>query len=349
MSTPVRARSSRASRGRAFRRPVTRERSRLSFSDYVSLARKQGDSFEEGIATALQAILVSPNFLFRIERDRPAPAGRTSVPVSDYELASRLSYFLWSSMPDEELLRVAGQGTLAAARRPGRPRCGGCCAIRSRARWWRTSPASGCSSRTSTWSGRTWNASRCSTRACATRCGARPSCSSRTSSGKTAASWSSSTPNYTFLNERLARFYGIPGVTGPEFRRVDMSGTERGGGILAHASVLTVSSYSTRTSPVLRGKWILENLLNAPPPPPPPGVPPLDDTKVGQSGTLRQQMEEHRKNPACCSCHSRMDPLGFGLENFNAIGAWRTEDGKFPVDASGALPGWPFVPRRPPN
>ena len=145
--------------------------------------------------------------------------------------------------------------------------------------------------------------------------------------------------NYTFLNERLARFYGIPGVIGPEFRRVDMTARERGGGILAHASVLTVSSYSTRTSPVLRGKWILENLLNAPPPPPPPpGCRRSMTAKVGQSATLRQQMEEHRKNPACASCHSRMDPLGFGLENFNAIGAWRTQDGKFPVDASGSLP-----------
>src|SRR5262249_24234837 len=140
--------------------------------------------------------------------------------------------------------------------------------------------------------------------------------------------------NYTFLNERLARFYGIPGVTGPEFRRVDVSGAERGGGILAHASVLTVCSYSTLTSPVLRGKWILENLLNAPPPAPPPGVPPRDDTKTGQSGALRQQLEEHRRTPACSSCHARMDPLGFGLENFNAIGGWRTQDGKFPVDAS---------------
>ena len=144
--------------------------------------------------------------------------------------------------------------------------------------------------------------------------------------------------NYTFLNERLARFYGIAGVSGPDFRRVDVSGTPRGGGILAQASVLTASSYSTRTSPVLRGKWILENLLNAPPPAPPADVPPLDATKAGESGTLRQQMEEHRKNPACASCHSRMDPLGFGLENFNAIGAWRTEEGKFPVDASGSLP-----------
>jgi hypothetical protein len=144
--------------------------------------------------------------------------------------------------------------------------------------------------------------------------------------------------NYTFLNERLARFYGIAGVTGPDFRRVDVSGTPRGGGILAQASVLTASSYSTRTSPVLRGKWILENLLDAPQPAPPADVPPLDASKTGESGTLRQQMEEHRKNPTCASCHSRMDPLGFGLENFNAIGAWRTEEGKFPVDASGSLP-----------
>jgi hypothetical protein len=144
--------------------------------------------------------------------------------------------------------------------------------------------------------------------------------------------------DYTFLNERLARFYGVEGVTGPEFRRVDMSKSQRGGGILAHGSILTVSSYSTRTSPVLRGKWVLENLLNAPPPPPPANVPPLDEAKAGQTGTLREQMEQHRKNPACASCHSRMDPLGFGLENFNAIGAWRTEEGKFPVDASGILP-----------
>ena len=144
--------------------------------------------------------------------------------------------------------------------------------------------------------------------------------------------------DYTFVNERLARFYGIPDVTGPEFRLVNVSATDRGGGILSHASVLTVSSYSTRTSPVLRGKWILENLLNAPPPAPPPGVPPLEETKGAASGSLRQQMEEHRKSPACASCHSRMDPLGFGLENFNAIGAWRTQDGNFPVDASGVLP-----------
>jgi hypothetical protein len=143
---------------------------------------------------------------------------------------------------------------------------------------------------------------------------------------------------HTFLNERMARFYGVAGVTGPEFRRVEMSGTNRGGGILAHGSVLTVSSYSTRTSPVLRGKWILENLLNAPPPPPPPAVPSLEESTAGKNLSLRRQMEEHRKNPACASCHSRMDPLGFGLENFNAVGAWRTQDGDFPIDAAGVLP-----------
>jgi hypothetical protein len=118
-----------------------------------------------------------------------------------------------------------------------------------------------------------------------------------------------------------------------------MSATNRGGGVLAQGSILTVSSYSTRTSPVLRGKWILENLLNAPPPPPPASVPALDDTKIGQSASLRQQMEAHRANAVCASCHSKMDPLGFGLENLNAIGAWRDNDGKFPVDASGVLPG----------
>jgi hypothetical protein len=142
---------------------------------------------------------------------------------------------------------------------------------------------------------------------------------------------------YTFLNEKLADFYGIAGVKGAEFRRVDLSGTPRGG-ILTQASVLTVSSYATRTSPVLRGKWILENLLNETIPPPPPNVPALDEAKIGATGSMRHQMEEHRTNAACASCHSKMDPLGFGFENFNAIGEWRTKDGKFPIDASGTLP-----------
>jgi len=144
--------------------------------------------------------------------------------------------------------------------------------------------------------------------------------------------------DYTFLNERMARFYKIPNVTGTEFRKVSLAGNAQRGGVLTQASVLTVSSYATRTSPVLRGKWILDNILNAPPPPPPPDVPNLDEAKIGSSMTLRQQLEEHRKNATCAACHSRMDPLGFGLENFNAIGQWRVQDGKFPVDSSGTLP-----------
>ena len=142
---------------------------------------------------------------------------------------------------------------------------------------------------------------------------------------------------YSFMNERLARHYGIAGVSGPEFRRVALAGTPRGG-VLTQASVLTVSSYATRTSPVLRGKWVLDNLLNAPPPEPPNDVPNLDETTIGTSASMREQLQEHRKNPTCASCHRRMDPLGFGLENFDAVGAWRTADGKFPIDASGKLP-----------
>ena len=142
---------------------------------------------------------------------------------------------------------------------------------------------------------------------------------------------------YSFLNERLARHYGIPNVSGPEFRQVDLTGTPRGG-VLTQGSILAVSSYATRTSPVLRGKWVLDNLLNAPPPEPPADVPNLDEANIGTAASMREQLEEHRKNAICASCHRRMDPLGFGLENFDAVGAWRTMEGKFPIDASGQLP-----------
>jgi hypothetical protein len=142
---------------------------------------------------------------------------------------------------------------------------------------------------------------------------------------------------FTFLNELLAKHYGIEGVTGSEFRRVDLK-TDQRGGVLSHASVLTVSSYPTRTSPVIRGKYVLQNILGAAPPPPPPDVPVLDEAAVGNAGSLRQQLEKHRSNPTCASCHNRMDVLGFGLENYDAIGRWRTMDGKFPIDVSGTFP-----------
>jgi hypothetical protein len=144
---------------------------------------------------------------------------------------------------------------------------------------------------------------------------------------------------YTFLNEPLAKHYGITGVTGDDFRRVELTSNERGG-LLSQASILTVTSNPTRTSPVKRGKWVLEQLLDQPPPPPPPGVPALADDKKGPLvGTLRQRMEQHRTNPLCASCHANLDPMGFGLENYDATGGWRTQDGGQPIDASGVLPG----------
>jgi len=317
--------------GRAFRRPATKEEVE-EYAGYVTLAREQGDSFEEGIATALEGVLVSPKFLYRIERD---PHGQ--APVADYELASRLSYFLWSSTPDAELLRAAGQHKL---RQPA--------VLNAEiARMLRDSKSSAL---VENFFGEWLQFKNIDVvrpdlgRFPMFDEGLRQAMRRETelflgnivrNDGRVLDLLDA---DYTYVNERLARFYGIPGVTGADFQRVRMSGTDRGGGVLAQASVLTVSSYSTRTSPVLRGKWILENLLNAPPPAPPPGVPVLEE-KSASGGTLRQQMEEHRKSPACASCHARMDPLGFGLENFNAIGAWRTEDGNLPVDASGVLPG----------
>ena len=321
---------------RAFRRPVTPQEIDR-FTDLVSLARSQGDSFEEGICLALQGMLVSPHFLFRIERDPPVSRQMRRHLISQHELASRLSYFLWSSMPDDALRACADRQTL---RKPGvlaaqvrrmlkDPRSRALAenfwravAAVPRARIGQAGPGSGFPTSTNT---------------CACPCAARRRLFFDNIIREDRSILDLLHGKYTFLNERLASFYGIPGVEGPEFRRVDLTGTPRGG-ILTQASVLTVTSYANRTSPVLRGKWILENILNAPPPAPPPGVPNLDVSTVGSEASLRQQLEQHRKNPTCAACHARMDPLGFGLENFDAVGAWRDNDGKIPIDASGSLP-----------
>ena len=321
---------------RAFRRPLEPREAERYLALY-QLARKQGDGFDEAIAAALEGVLVSPNFLFRIERQQPLAAKNGVVPVSDYDLASRLSYFLWSSTPDADLLKAAAEHRLhtpavqeAQVRRMLRDQ-------RSRAL-------------VENFAGQ-WLQFR-NIDVVRPDAGKFPDFDEnlRYSMRRETELFLENVvrqdghvldllnADYTFLNERLARFYGIPNVTGPEFRRVDMSGTERGGGILAQGSILTISSYSTRTSPVLRGKWILENFLNAPPPPPPASVPALDDSKVGTTASLRQQMEAHRAAPQCASCHAKMDPMGFGLENLNAIGAWREQDGKIAVDAAGKLP-----------
>jgi Protein of unknown function (DUF1592)/Protein of unknown function (DUF1588)/Protein of unknown function (DUF1587)/Protein of unknown function (DUF1595)/Protein of unknown function (DUF1585) len=322
---------------RAFRRPVPAKEIEPYLRVYA-LVRKQGDSFNEGIVAALDAVMVSPNFIYRIEHDRPSEAGQAAVPVTDYEMASRLSYFLWSTMPDEELMH------LAAGHRLGQP-----AVLEAQVRRMLQDEKS--RALVENFAGQWLQFRNIDVM--------RPDGvrfpefdeSLRYSMRRETALFVENivrhdgsvldflNADYSFLDERLARFYGVPGVTGPEFRRVDMSATSRGGGVLAQGSILTISSYSTRTSPVLRGKWILENLLNDPPQPPPAAVPALDDTKVGESASLRQQMEAHRANPVCATCHSKMDPLGFGLENLNGIGAWRDKDGKIPVDASGTLPG----------
>ncbi len=321
---------------RAFRRPVTAAEV-APHAKLYQLARQHGDSFEEGIAAALQGVLVSPHFLFRIERDRPAGPTQPFAPVNNHELASRLSYFLWSTMPDPALRAAADNGTL---RQPAM--------LQAQVRRMLRDPKA--TALVENFTGQWLQFKNIDAM--------KPDIekfpdfddSLRLSMRRETELFLEDMirqdgsildildAKHTFLNERLARFYGVPGVTGHDFRRVDMSQMNRGGGILAHGSVLTVSSYSTRTSPVLRGKWILENLLNAPPPPPPPAVPSLEESTAGKNLSLRRQMEEHRKNPACASCHSRMDPLGFGLENFNAVGAWRTQDGDFAIDPSGELP-----------
>ncbi len=319
---------------RAYRRPVTPQEVAPLMSLYA-LARHHGDSFEEGIVQALEALLVSPHFLFRIEKDQ-AVNSPTARPLNDYELASRISYFLWSSMPDDELLRVAEQGTLkkpeVLAAQVGRmlKDAKAFALVENFGGQWlelrKLESVKPDRERFPEFDEYLRMSMRRETELFFEHI-----------VQKDASILDFVDGNYSFLNERLAKFYKINGISGTAFRKVDLTGTERGG-VITQASVLTVSSYATRTSPVLRGKWILENLLNAPPPPPPADVPNLDEAKIGQAASMREQLEEHRKNATCAACHARMDPLGFGLENFNAIGGWRLQDGKFPIDASGTLP-----------
>ena len=320
---------------RAYRRPPTPQEVDHVLA-LVSEDRKRGDSFNESLAVGIEAVLVSPQFLFRIETDPQPGQGEPEHQISQNELASRLSYFLWSSMPDAQLLRCAEQGTL---RKPE-------VLNQQVTRMLRDPKAHALVENF----GGQWLEFRALESVNPDR-ERFPFFDDyiRTSMQKETELFIENIihedrpvldfldAKYSFMNEALARFYGIPGVSGPEFRKVDLSGTERSG-IITQGSIMTVSSYSTRTSVVLRGKWVLENILNAPVPPPPPNVPPLDESAVGTSMSLRQQMEKHRANAVCASCHSRMDPLGFGLENYDAIGHWRTQDGKFPIDSSGQLP-----------
>jgi cytochrome c553 len=329
---------------RAYRRPVTR----IEISALMKLAStakgggSEGLSVEQGIQVAIQAMLVSPHFLFRIERDlTPADPARIHK-ISDVELASRLSYFLWRSMPDDELLALAEAGKLhapatlnAQVKRMLDDEKSAALAENFAGQWLETRNLDVVKpdpQKFPEWGPELRDAMKTETRMFF---------ESILRENRPLSEFLDA--NYTFLNERLARHYGIEGVTGADFRRVTLTSDQRGG-ILAHASVLTVSSYPTRTSPVIRGKYLLENILGSPPPPPPPNVPTLNEEAVGNASSLRQQLEKHRSNPTCASCHSRMDVLGFGLENYDAIGRWRTMDGKFPIDAGGTFPnGKSFV------
>jgi hypothetical protein len=318
---------------RAYRRPVTPADLAPLNRVYAKAAAK-GYRPLERLQFAVAALLVSPNFLFRVEKN-PLPG--TIARVTDVELASRLSYFLWSSMPDEELLRLAEAnrlhqpGVLSAqvTRMLADPKSLAL-ADNFASQWLGTRTLDGVTRDQTKFP--EWNADLREAMKTETRLffdavvrGNRPI--SDFIDG-----------NYTFLNARLARHYGIAGIDGPDFRRVELKTDERSG-VFTQASVLTVSSYPTRTSVVLRGKYLLETVLNAPPPPPPADVPPLDEKGIGVAVSHRAQLEQHRADALCASCHNKLDPLGFGLENYDAVGRWRTKDGPFAIDATGTFPG----------
>ena len=322
---------------RAYRRPVTNEDLRKPLQ-FFQEGSAEGAGFEAGIENALSAILVSPQFLFRIESDPAGLAPHTAYRVSEFELASRLSFFLWGSIPDDTLLDAAERGEL---RQPGKLEAQvrrmladersknlvnnfaaqwlhlrGLAAITPDARRFidfDENLRQSMRRETEVFFEHIIRADRPITELLSA--------------------------DYTFLDERLAKHYGVPHVFGSQFRRVSFAddAQRQRGGLLRHGSILTVTSYATRTSPVIRGHWILSNLAGEPPPPPPPNVPSLDDNVVSASLPIRQRLTKHRENPACASCHDVMDPVGFALENFDAVGRWRTEEEHKTVDASGGL------------
>ncbi len=319
---------------RAYRRPVTDSDLELLLSFYQK-GRNKG-SFDAGIETALRLILTDPKFLYRTESDPANVAPGQIHPLSDLDLASRLSFFLWSSIPDDELLKVATENKLHEAailqaqvkRMLADPKADAL--VTNFASEWlflrnlqSVNPASevfpnfddnlrqAFREETELFVGSIMKEDR--------------------------NVLDLLTANYTFVNERLAKHYGMPNIYGSQFRRVPVKDDARRG-LLGQGSILTVTSYPTRTSPVLRGKWILENITGTPTPAPPPNVPALkENDEVGKVSTVRERLEEHRKNPACATCHRVMDPLGFSLDNFDAVGAWRSKEYGLPIDASGQL------------
>ncbi len=335
---------------RAYRRPVTpEETSRLL--GLVELALRNGDSFERGIQVAVQAVLVSPHFLFRVELDsRPRGPVDTArpphvvEPLGDYEIASRLSYFLWSTMPDEELFGLAAMGKLrepevlkgqvARMLKDNRSRA----LVENFAGQWlqirNLKTVNPDRERFPDFDEPLRQAMIRETELFTAEI---------VREDRSVLDFLDA--DFTYVNDRLARHYGMAGISGEAFRRVRLQDPVRGG-LLTQASILTVTSNPNRTSPVKRGRWILEQILGAPPPPPPPGVAPLAEDRAADSSlSLRQRMEQHRARPNCAFCHNRLDPLGFGLENFDGVGAWREREGGQPVERFGHSPLGGIFPR----
>jgi hypothetical protein len=328
----------------AYRRPVTDEDMTDLMALYNTGASEKG--FESGIELALQSILAGPEFLFRVAQDPVGIAAGTVYPISDIELASRISFFLWSTLPDDELLGLAEQGKL---REPGV----------LEAQIGRMMADSRSAAMIDNF-GEQWLVLR-NVDIAAPHPNIFPEFDNelREAFKQETRLWFESllredhsilellTSDYTYVNERLARHYGIPDIYGSRFRRINLDGMEERKGLLGKGSLLLATSYNNRTSPVLRGKWVLENLLDMPPPPPPDDVPALEvESGDGKALTLKQAMEAHRANPVCSACHKLMDPIGFSLENFDAVGSYRTRylEADSDVDSSGILfDGTPFT------
>ena len=319
---------------RAFRRPLAEDESERLFS-LMRAAWEANASKEEILQATITAVLASPHFLYRVEDDNPADFVDGVRPLNDFELASRLSYFLWSSMPDERLFELAQNKQLHTTEQLSAEVDRMLADPKSKAlvenfagQWLQLRDLEALSPDPA-------------------KFGAFDAKLRRSMRRETELLFSNIlkenrsilellSADYSFVDERLAKHYGIDGISGDEFQRVELQGKRRG--VLMHGSILLLTSNPTRTSPVKRGKWVLENLLAEPPPPPPPNVPELG--AAGETlGTLRQQMEQHRADPNCAVCHTKMDAVGFGLENFDAIGSWRDADGREKIDPSGTLPG----------
>jgi len=300
------------------------------------LYREAGD-FENGLESALSAILASPKFFFRVERDPEDNTADTPYALEALELASRLSFFLWSSLPDDELLDAAESGQLTTpegmttqARRMLADSRSQALVDNFAGQWLYLRNLDSITPDSRLYPDFDDNLRQ------AMRKETELLFQNMLREDRSVLDLLQS--DHTYLNERLAKHYGIPHIYGERFRKVALDSNSNRGGLLRHGSILTVTSYATRTSPVLRGHWVMKNLLGTPPPPPPPDVPALEDNAIDEDLPVRERLAEHRANPACASCHNSMDPIGFAFENFDAVGRWRTQESGQPVDSKGALP-----------